>query len=183
MSGDNDNTRAEVGEDLATRAPQPDDPAVHVGADGDPLAKGTRMGERESYERVIEGLKIAADAAAHLAIHEMLNQANWNARMGFLDRARKAAIKHAGIEDPIGANETEKVRRNPLPWRQARERYRDGLRQAAGGMRQLATCFRSDLTWLKMAMTIEEMIRRLTKVSVSRARQSSIILPPGYARG
>ena len=71
-----------------------DDPAnpnnlVVRGQDGDPLPTGTKMIEVESYERVIEGLKMAADACAHLAKHEPLKASVWSEIAQILDKMRR----------------------------------------------------------------------------------------------
>lgn len=169
-------------DDLAT-APHPDlpqdDGLVRRGTDGDPLPTGTRMTERESYERVIEGLKIMADAAAHLSFHEDENREKWLGVMLRLDMCRRIAVQKAGIEDPIRQKETERVRRNPIPWRDARDRFRGGGKQAAGGMRQLATCFRIDFTWTQMATLVEGMAKSVTMRAANTTR-TKLILPNGY---
>lgn len=164
------------------REPAADDPAVILDSGGDPIRRGTKMAERESYERLIEGLKIAADACMHLSRYEQVNHQKWTALARKLDLVRRGAIHKAGIEDPIAAKETSELRRNPLRYKDGRARLRDGLKQAAGGARQLAVCFRLEISWSQIANSLEDMQRKTTAIGLpSLARRStSLILPRGY---
>jgi hypothetical protein len=148
------------------------------GPDGDPLPdpRAIVMLERESYERIIEGLKIAADAAMHLAAQELENMSAWLRLAAKLDQVRRAAVQVAGIDSPSKQRETERLRGNALPWRDARGRFREGIKQAAGGMRQLATCFRMELLWLRMARDLEQMQTKMLARAIRKTR-SSLILP------
>lgn len=161
-----------------TESPQPEDNNLVVrDAQGDPLPLGTRMLEKESYERVIEGLKLAAEGAAHLAVHyyrahEITAVNAYSGLARRFDELRLLAVEIAGAGDRHLHKETQEVRGNPLAFIHARVRLRNGLKQAGGGMRQLATCHRGDLRWSIMASQIEEMHRKLT------TRPSSILRPP-----
>lgn len=182
----------------------PDDPAnpnnlVVRGSDGDPLPTGTRMIEVESYERVVEGLKMAADACMHMAKHETVKATLWIDIAAVLDKMRRDAVKLAGLDLAMKQTETPQMRGEPYPWRQARQRFLDGMKQATGGMRQLATCFRGDFTWSYLAQNLERYernFRTLMKVQAfdlqpdaQRARSimarpgPRLILPDGFARG
>jgi hypothetical protein len=125
------------------------------GPDGDPLPhpSGVRMTERESCERVIEGLKMSADACVHLAKREPIQGATWKEIGAMLDKMRLEACRLAGLT--MRQNETPGARGNPYTWRRARDRFLEGLKQATGGMRQLATCFRNDVNWSLMAMQLD----------------------------
>lgn len=145
------------------------------GDDGDPISTGTRMIERESYERVVEGLKIASDAALHLARNEdhsahvwsiagvqakqdaaKRDAETWRSICALLDTVRKEAVTLAKIDQPGALNPTPPLSGSAsMTWRQARDRFVDGIAQATGGMRQLATCFRGDLHWSLMAGELE----------------------------
>lgn len=151
------------------------------GADGDPLPdpEATTMIERESYERVIEGVKSAADAAAHLALTEPENSGIWGGMARRLDTVRRIAVRTAGIEDNINQKETERVRKKPMAWKVARERFREGLKQAEGGMRQLGVCHRGDIAWLTMADVVADLQRKLAGAAKFNTR-SSLILPPNF---
>lgn len=103
------------------------------------------MIERQSYERLIDGLRIAAEALVHLARYETLSddRAKRKRMAQILDQARGPAIQHAGIEDTLRAGPTEEVRGSVrMPCRAASVRLIDGLKQAKGGARQI----RMDLT-------------------------------------
>lgn len=156
-----------------------DTKGIQVDRHGDPLLQGTRMLERESYERVIEGLKIAADACVHLIRREPENATRWRGICIRLDQCRRIAIQHAGIEDVIRAKETGQVIGDGMAWKAARARFREGLVQAAGGMRQLATCFRMDLWWSRCATALENMERGIRTPKLARPHPR-LILPPGY---
>jgi hypothetical protein len=137
------------------------DGLVVRGNDGDPLPRGTAMTERESYERVVEGLKIAADAAMHRAPHEPELTHVWRGIAQKLDQVRRICVQHAGIGLIIKEKPTEIIRGNPMAWRASRDRFVEGMKQASGGMRQLAVCFRGDPTWSKMAADVENISRKM----------------------
>ena len=155
------------------------DKGIERGADGDPLPQGTRMIERDSYDRVIEGLKIAADAAAHLVKSESANGEQWRGIAKMLDQARKICVQHAGLGLVIVEKDTQEVRGDPMNWRWARDRFRYGIKQASGGCLQLAVCFRSDLWWSQMSKQLEELEVKLRPKSVAqlRAKRPKLILP------
>lgn len=164
----------------------PSNNLVQRGKDGDPLPdpRGTLMIERESYERVIEGLKMSADACMHLAKQEPKHCETWKSIGALLDRMRFDACKLAGLDLTMRQQETPGARGNPYAWRKARDRFLNGLEQATGGMRQLATCFRGDVMWAFYAQQLERRkdgFRALLYGSKPRA-VSRLILPPGYAR-
>src|SRR5437660_6281444 len=144
---------------------------------GDPAPdpKSVRMIEKESYERVIEGLRMAAEAAMHLAATEPQLCGIWTSLARKLDLVRRGAVQRAGLEDTIRQRATEQVWGNPLPWRSARDRFREGLRQASGGARQLAVCFRADLSFHQMAEQLDAMGRKL-----NRPPRRRLVLPPGF---
>ena len=155
------------------------------GADGDPLAHpgGTRMIEYESYERVVEGLKMAADACMHLAQSETQHSDTWKAIGALLDQMRLGAVKLAGIGFAMRQQQTTEVRGQAMTWRLSRQRFLDGIRQATGGMRQLATCFRMDVQWSMMAQELERREKHFRALLVGRkapAAPSRLILPPSY---
>ena len=164
-------------------SPDEDDPnkGIQVDKHGDPLPQGTRMIERESYERVIEGLKIAADACQHLVAQFPAEAHNWRVWSLNLDQCRRICIQHAGIEDTITSKETVEMRGEPMRYRQARDRLVEGLNQASGGCRQLATCFRMDYFWAKCATQLENMARKVRQPKLMRAG-NPLLLPTGYTR-
>lgn len=159
------------------------DKGIERGADGDPLPQGTRMDERQSYDRVIEGLKIAADAAAHLVKSESANGEQWRKISTMLDQARKIAVQHAGLGLVMKEKPTQEVRGDPMNWRWARDRFRYGIKQASGGCLQLASCFRMDLWWSNMSRELECLEMKLRPKSISQLRagkRPKLILPERY---
>lgn len=169
------------------RDPSADPNAVRLGADGDPLVHptATRMIEKESYERVIEGLKMAADACMHLAKQEPQDCETWKTIGKKLDEMRLTSCKLAGLGLAMRQLETQGARGNPYAWKHARERLLNGIRQASGGMRQLAVCFRADIQWSIMAQSLDRSESKLRALLVGRRSPdvaSSLILPPGYVR-
>lgn len=169
--------------------PQNPNNLVVRGADGDPIPhpNGTRMIEKESYERVVEGLKMAADACVHLAKHETVKATLWIDIGQMLDKMRRDAVALAGNDLVMKQTETQQARGTPYSWKKARERFLDGIRQATGGMRQLATCFRGDFTWSFMAQQLERHEKNfrallLGRPSATLPRPGKLILPPGLVR-
>jgi hypothetical protein len=167
-------------------APLDDDqgPGIALDANGDPVRQGALMVERQSYERVIEGLKIAADACMHLAKREVTPEGVGNRRRLAmnLDQCRRMCIQHAGIEDVIRSSPTQQdVRGEPLSFLEARNRLMEGLQQAAGGARQLATCHRIDLTWASVAQQLEKLERSIRTPKRMRTH-NPLLLPTGYVR-
>ena len=169
-----------------------DDPALDTdrpdlvvrGADGDPLPddKSVKMLERESYERVIEGLKMAAEGASRCARMEKEHVEYWQGFVRRLDMARKICIKEAGIGDVIKFNETPSSWGGEAGnWTDTRMQFREGIKQASGGARQMATCHRGNLFWSTMASKLEmivESINRATALTVRRAQaQNSLWVP------
>lgn len=159
---------------------------IELDANGDPVRQGSLMNERQSYERVIEGLKIAADAASHLAAHEPKNHRQWRFFAGNLDQVRRAAVQQGGLGLTMKEKETSEVRGDPMSWRNARARFREGLVQAAGGMRQLATCHRGDFWWSAAATQLEKLEINIRTPKRTRVLPglggSPLILPPGFQR-
>jgi hypothetical protein len=148
---------------------------------GDPLpdAKSVLMTEFESYERIIEGLKIAADAAVHVAKNEpdTIARDRWIKAALYLDQVRRAACQQAGLRDPLQQNVTERVRGRPLPWSMARDRFRYGCTQAAGGFRQMATCHRANVSWSRGAKELEDMARDTLVIANRHGRIAPLIMP------
>jgi hypothetical protein len=175
-----------MSEDEAILEPrEPAEGLVVRGADGDPLPQGTRMIEKESYERIIEGLKMAADAASRLARLEREHVEYWQGWRRRLDAIRKIAIQVAGLGDVIKFNETPiSYGGDPGAWKPARAMFREGIKQAAGGARQLATCFRGDLVWSRMAASLESILDKLNEVTGATVRRAQaarrLWMPEGF---
>ncbi len=145
---------------------------IETDANGDPIRQGSLMDERQSYERVIDGLKMVSDACAHLIRHEPLKAEYWRGFMTRMDQARRICVQYAGLGLAMREKETSgDLRGDPLPWRQCRQRFLDGVVQASGGCRQLATCHRGDLWWTRMADTLDDMARKLQAARARRSRR------------
>src|ERR1700761_9256280 len=145
---------------------------IETDANGDPIRQGSLMDERQSYERVIEGLKMVSDACAHLIRHEPLKAEYWRGFMTRMDQARRICVQYAGLGLGIRQNETPELRGDPLPWRECRLRFLQGVEQAAGGCRQLATCHRGDLWWSTMAGTLDDLARKLHAMRRAAVKQA-----------
>lgn len=152
---------------------------VERDANGDPVRQGSLMIEKQAYEQLIAGLRIASEAWMHLAKWEETPEgvANRRALARQMDLFRRACMQKAGIEDLVKASPTREVRGRPLQWRTARDRLLKGIRRAKGACEQLATCFRMDLFWASCARELERMERNILH---PRPRNRSLVLPPGY---
>lgn len=141
---------------------------------------GIAMAEVESLERVIEGLKSAADGARHLGMYR--NRDDWSGIADRVDRMRSVAVQLSGNGN-INAAATSLVSiRNPMPIGEALKRYVYGLRQAAGGAKQMATYHRMSMEWLevnKALRLLEEKGKALMKVQM-QALRPSFLLPASY---
>ena len=134
---------------------------------------GSRMDEHQSYQRVIDGLKIAAEASAHLVITDAEFGDYWRALRKALDGLRKAAVGVSGLDLTMRFKETADPRGGFLPWREARDRLHEGIKQAAGGMRQLAVSHRGDMVYSRMANDLESMQAKIKAAATQRAKKAT----------
>lgn len=154
----------------------PPDNLLPTDAHGDPVLQGTKMIERDSYDRVIFGLRIAAEAAAHLVVIEDESANQWRLMSQNLDQARRICVQYAGLGLVIKEKPTNVLHGGRhMGWRQARDRFREGLIQASGGCRQLATCHRGDLWFSQMATSLEELERKIRNPLVMPAQLRRLI--------
>ena len=169
---------------MTTDRPDDDEgPGILLDANGDPVRQGSLMIERQSYERVIDGLRIAAEACMHLAGWETTAAGVDNRKRlaHNLDACRRICIQRAGLDDVGRASPTAEVRGAPLAWRVAYRRLREGLVQATGGARQLATCHRMDLMWSNVARELERLERNVRSPKSVRTVHP-LLGPGGYVR-
>jgi hypothetical protein len=163
--------------------PDDDEPiGIPVDANGDPVRQGSLMVERQSYERVIDGLRIAAEACMHLVACQQTT-AGRDKLKGLalrLDQCRRLCMVESGLDDPVKASPTAEVRGRPMSFAISHSRLAYGLQQAAGGARQLATCHRGDLTWSKIAERLEALVRVLRRPAPRV--NSGLLLPAGFLR-
>lgn len=157
-----------------TEEPKNDNNLVVIDDHGDVISQdnGVKLLEKESYERVIEGLKISADAAAHIAFREPEHMDYWHKWRFTLDNVRRAAMHISGLELTMKFEATTDPRGEPMPWRTARDRFRDGLKQASGGMSQLATCHRGDLVYARMARDLGEIQQKVSRATVAKTKRA-----------
>jgi hypothetical protein len=146
-------------------------------ANGDPLPdpNSVVMRERDSYERVVEGLAIAADRAKHCGRGEPMRMAMWNALAHKLDLVRKVALEMAGLP----GKQSGDVRGEAIDWLTAKRQFSEGLKQAAGGARQIAVVHRGDVMWLKIARQIDQLADSAKRSPILRPDARGLLLPPG----
>lgn len=145
-----------------------------------PERLGIRMLEGDSIDRVIEGLKMAADGCLHLHYHRdnredplwQINASAFDAlRTTCAQMARRRASDTTETADPRGAR---------MPQGEAYQRVYEGLKMAGQAARQIATGHRGDLTWSKIARHLETQRDRLSSLVRTRRIQAaapSILLP------
>jgi hypothetical protein len=141
--------------------------------------RGTLMVERESYERVIEGLKMASDGAHHLT--QSRQDTKWRTLAQVFDKIRAAVAKLGGMgtEGTDTKAVAEQWNAQHMGVHAAYDRVYRGLDMACKGARQIATCHRGDLRWSKYAQMIEglrDQCGRLIRMRQAAKPQSSLIL-------
>lgn len=117
---------------------------------GDFDRRGTLMSERQSYERVIEGGKLASDGCRNLAAYE--HGDSWDALADIMDQLRARCAALSGANSPADAAPSlRKFTSSALTRNESYNRVYEGLGMMAGGARQLAACHRGDVRWSKIA--------------------------------
>jgi hypothetical protein len=126
--------------------------------------RGSHMTEIESYERLIEGLKMAADAAHHLAAHR--HRERWEAASDIFDNVRQIVVAMAAKEGKYndGVINPRAKLYLPMGFSEAFERLQDGLRQSCGAVRQLAVYHRADLRWLQVERYLLDLRAKASKL-------------------
>lgn len=118
--------------------------------------RGALMSEIESWERVIEGLKSAADGARQIARHRAPDL--WNKLAAYLDSLRKAVIRDGGFDRPADAVDSKQVWGGEgMSFTLAHRRLMDGLKAAAAGARQISLGQRMDLRWSLYAEKVDKL--------------------------
>jgi len=142
--------------------------------------RGTLMMERESYERVIEGLKMASDGAQHLA--QSRQDTGWARRAQSFDNVRKALAKLGGMgtEGVDAMPSQEKFNAAHMGVHAAYDRVYRGLDMAAKGARQVAACHRGDLRWSRVANTLDALRDDCSRLIRVKQSKSAVILPAGF---
>lgn len=118
--------------------------------------RGSLMTELESWERVIEGLKLASDGARNMARHRAPDL--WNRLAAYFDSLRKAVIKDGGFDRPSDATSSQQAwGADGISSGEAHKRLMNGLKGAAAGCRQLSLGQRMDLRWSMYADRIDRL--------------------------
>lgn len=142
--------------------------------------RGVLMRERESYERVIEGLKMASDGAHHL--HQSRQDGNWHQMTQIFDKLRAAIARLGGLStEAVDSNPTTELwSAKTMGIHASYDRVYRGLDMAQKGARQVASCHRGDLKWSMYAMAIEKLRDQSSVLIRMKQAKSPIMLPPGY---
>jgi hypothetical protein len=120
--------------------------------------RGSVMFEYESYERVVEGLKLASDGARNMA--RFAHPDRWNVLAQFLDSARKAIVQLAGTGMDRGTDTKESDQLfggSGLSRVASMSRVTNGLRDASAGANQIAQAQRLDVRWLQYATKFSDL--------------------------
>ncbi len=158
--------QAAVGQDFGADTAE-FDPAEDIGEDVAQEKRGILLTDRQSYERVIEGLKRAADAMRHrAAINHRGAGESWNRLADKADKARQIAVVSSGFNRPEDGKPTErKFGGETLGLVDATLRISQGLKDAEAGCRQISNCHRSKgngskeeigFRWLRLSMAIQQ---------------------------
>lgn len=126
--------------------------------------RGTVMVEKESWERVIEGLKLASDGCRNMA--RFANPESWNKFADFTDQVRRAMIQLAGFDRPQdGTPSLQLFGGEGISRTEALSRIRTGFDGAASGSRQIAQAQRMDLRWQIRANHIDKLRSTATEMA------------------
>jgi hypothetical protein len=140
--------------------------------------RGAVMFEYESYERVVEGLKAAADGARNMA--RFRDPDLWNAIAQLFDGLRKAIVQLAGLDRGADTKETSaQWGGSGISRTEAMSRLNKGLKSAAAGANQIAQVQRMDLRWLRYANQIDRLRDKAGKLALSG---SPLVVDAQWAR-
>ncbi len=146
--------------------------------------RGSPMSELESWERVIEGLKLASDGARHMTRHR--DRDTWNRLAIYFDSLRKAVIKDGGFDRPSDAAlSTEKWGGTGISYSDALGRVMTGLRGASAGAKQISLGQRMDLRWTQYAEQFERLRDKCREIAIQQSplrtdagwRTSGLVVP------
>jgi hypothetical protein len=92
----------------------------------------------------------------------------------------KLLSRLAGLSDKPVLQSGE-VRGEAIEWLTAKRQFSDGLKQAAGGARQIAIVHRGDAMWLKIARQIDQLADSTKRSPILQPRLApgGLLLPPG----
>lgn len=134
-------------------------------------SRNSEMTEAESYQRVTEGLKMAADGAKQLAV--VAQDLRWQRVAWALECIRKAIVDRAEMGD-IAQISPDLPTIATLSVTAAFMRHIEGLKQASGGLRQMGVSHRQNTMWLDWARQVEDMRE---KAGILMKRGGGFIMP------
>jgi hypothetical protein len=118
--------------------------------------RGSIMREGESYERVVEGLKLASDGARNMA--RFREPDLWNPLAQYFDVLRRAIVQLAGLDRGTDARESQAAwGGSDVTVTEAMTRVTKGLKDAVAGANQIAQTQRMDVRWLMYANRFEKL--------------------------
>ena len=142
---------------------------------GDFDRRGTLMIEADSYDRVIEGMKMAADGARHLS--PWRDDEEWDRLAGIMDALRLAFVKLARMNRP-GDDRLSNRKDGGLILgpKDSYERVYNGLGMASTGARQIAVCHRGDMRWSALAAGLEKLRDKCGETKRQTEKQWNVLL-------
>jgi hypothetical protein len=140
--------------------------------------RGSVMFEYESYERVVEGLKLASDGARNMA--RFRDADAWNMLAQYFDSLRKAIVQLAGLDRGADAKETTaKWGGEGISPSASMTRVTRGLKDAAAGSNQIAQAQRMDIRWLKYAGKFDDLRDKAQALALAG---SPLVVESAWAR-
>jgi hypothetical protein len=142
------------------------DPTEGVAEDVAQEKRGILMRELESYERIVDGTRRAADGARHRAYRNKDTRDAWDALADQIDQGRRIAVRLSGYNRMEDGNASERVLTGEgLSLVEATTRINTGLKDAASGARQIANGQRMSFEWLRLAMVYEHIAKRARELA------------------
>ena len=146
------------------------DPAASVTEEVQQDHRGSIMREFESYERIVEGLKLASDGARNMvqfAPDEAKKDA-WNKSASFFDQIRRAIVQDSGYNRLVDTQDSKQVFGGEgLTWSVANSRILTGLKDAEAGASQIALGQRLDLRWTRYANMLRSLRDKASQLAIS----------------
>ena len=155
----------------------PFDPDVDQPSLGLDQARGIRMLEVDSYDRVIDGLKQAAEGARNAACHRHGDA--WNRVADTFYKLRIMMSRLGAMNRPSDTVLSKVIFGAPkMQLVASYMRIHEGLKGAAAGARQLASCHRGDLRWTLCARQMDELQKKCSVlVRMKQHTAPRLILP------
>lgn len=164
---------------MTAKAENPDlDPAFTPTEEIEKDHRGTPMTEIESWERVIEGMKLASDGCRQMARRG--NASDWNKMAEMMDAVRRAVIRDGGFDRPADAKPSEMVTGGPgISPSEAVSRIAKGLKMASAGARQISLGQRMDIRWTGYANAFDRLMNKAYALSL---RTSGLVVDAAWSR-